>query len=382
MKAYPASILYNKVRVGIVPVVFASMMLASLTACQSNTYKINGSVEGLSDGDTLYITRDMETGHPSDTLIVSDGKFTASGAADSTMLCMIYSARNNEINAPFFVEPGNITIHLSKKPGGSTVGGTKINKQWQELNDSVMAIGKDINRIAEHIYSNNLPEVEQQQGMRQMEQLNERFISCVVRIAERNIDNEFGYFLLTYYPDEIIAPATRKRLIEQLPAEMRQRPAIQQIEKDLAAAAQTAEGTTLSDFSQPTPAGDELSVMSEVGQHQLTILDFWASWCGPCRQEMPEMLKLYADYKDRGLGIIGISLDNERDAWLTAINKLGLPWPQMSDLKGWENAAAQMFHITSIPHTIVVDQRGRILQRGLRSQQLRQFVEEQLGKKQ
>lgn len=94
------------------------------------------------------------------------------------------------------------------------------------------------------------------------------------------------------------------------------------------------------------------------------------------------MLKLYTDYKDRGLGIIGISLDNERDAWLTAINKLGLPWPQMSDLKGWENAAAQMFHITSIPHTIVVDQRGRILQRGLRSQQLRQFVEEQLGKKQ
>ena len=349
-------------------------------ACQSNSYKISGSVEGMNDGDTLFLTRDLQTGLPSDTLLVSEGKFSFSGVADSTMLCMVYSAANNEINAPFFIEPGNITIHLSQQPGASTVGGTMCNNEWQQMNDSVMSIGREINRIAEHIYGSNLPEDEQQQGMQQMEQLNKRFVNCVVRFAERNADNEFGYFLLTYYPDEVIDHPTRKRLIEKLPAALRQRPAMKQIEQQLAEAEKTAEGATISDFSQPTPNGEMLSVMNEIGKSQVTILDFWASWCGPCRQEMPEMIKLYNDFKDKGLGIIGISLDNEKDAWMMAIDKLQLTWPQMSDLKGWENAAAQMFNVTSIPHTIVVDQQGKILRRGLRGEQLRQFIETQLTK--
>lgn len=90
------------------------------------------------------------------------------------------------------------------------------------------------------------------------------------------------------------------------------------------------------------------------------------------------MIALYNEYKDSGLGIVGVSLDQDKDAWLTAIKKLELPWPQMSDLKGWDNAAAQQFNITSIPHTIVVDQKGVILERGLRGEVLKEFVAEQL----
>ena len=90
------------------------------------------------------------------------------------------------------------------------------------------------------------------------------------------------------------------------------------------------------------------------------------------------MIDLYQKYKDQGLGIVGVSLDNDREAWVQAIAALKLEWPQMSDLKGWENAAAQLFNITSIPHTIVVDQQGKILQHGLRGEALKTFVEEQL----
>ena len=358
----------------------AVALTALMAACQFKGYQISGTVEGLSDGDTLFLTSDLQTGEPIDTIIVNDGKFALSGQADSTMLCMIYSAAQNEINTPFFVEPGTITIHLSDKPGGSTVGGTPCNKEWQTLNDSVMVIGREINRIAEHIYGNNLPEAEQQKGMSQLEQLNQRFTACVVKAAECNTDNEFGYFLLTYYPEEIIDNATRSRLLKKLSAEMRQRPAVKQIEEELAAAEKTAEGATISDFSQSTPDGETLSIMSEVAKHRLTVIDFWASWCGPCRQEMPLMISLYNDLKDRGLGIVGISLDNDRDAWLSATQKLGIQWPQMSDLQGWDNAAAKLFNITSIPHTIVVDQQGRILRRGLRGDELRQFVEAELAK--
>ena len=90
------------------------------------------------------------------------------------------------------------------------------------------------------------------------------------------------------------------------------------------------------------------------------------------------MLDLYQQYKDQGLGIVGVSLDSNADAWQQAIAALKLEWPQMSDLKGWENAAAQLFNIQSIPHTIVVDQQGKILQRGLRGEALKSFIEGQL----
>ena len=338
-----------------------------------------GTAEGLADGDTLLLTADMVNGTPSDTIIMKDNTFSFKGTTEEeTALCMIYSAENNEINAAFIREPGEITIHLSATPGASRVGGTPCNNEWQRLNDSVMVIGKEINRIAEHIYGNNVTQEEQQHGMDEIDKLNNRFAKVVVEITEKNIDNEFGYFLLTYYPEELIDNDNRLRLIEKLSDERRQRDAIKQMEASIRQSAKTAEGTTIPNFSQATPEGDELSIMTEVSKHKVTIIDFWASWCGPCRQEMPSMLSLYESNKDRGLGIVGVSLDQEKDAWLTAIKTLKLPWPQMSDLKGWDNAAAKQFNINSIPHTIVVDQKGKILRRGLRGQELKQFSEDQL----
>ncbi len=365
MKAFQASILF-------------SIVAIALAACQGNSYKLNGTAEGLKDGDTLFVTHELQTGIPSDTIIVQDGKFSLSATADSVALCMVYSLDRNEINAPFFMEPGTITVHLSDKPGASRVSGTLCNDKWQTLNDSVMVIGKEINRIAEHIYGNNVPQEEQQKGMAQIEKLNKRFAALLVKTTEDNIDNEFGYFLLTYYPEELIDNNARMKLIKQMPSEMRQRPAIKEMEKQLSAAEKTAEGATITDFKQSSPDGSELSLIEEVKKNKVTIIDFWASWCGPCRQEMPAMIPLYEKYQSKGLGIIGISLDSDRDAWLKSIDALGMKWPQTSDLKGWENDIAKYFQITSIPHTIVVDQNGKILRRGLRSQQLDTLLEELL----
>ena len=213
------------------------------------------------------------------------------------------------------------------------------------------------------------------QGMEKIDRLNKRFANMIIKRTEKNIDNEFGYFLLTYYPEELIDNEQRTRLIEKLPAEMRQRPAIQHMQQTLATAAKTAEGSTITDFTQQAPDGTKVSLMDEVKKNKVTVIDFWASWCGPCRQEMPFMIELYKQYQPQGLGIIGISLDNERDAWLNATEAMGITWPQMSDLKGWENEIALYFNITSIPHTIVVDQQGKILRRGLRGETLQQYIQ-------
>lgn len=357
---------------------FSALFIGALTACQSSSYQVNGTIEGAADGDTLFLTADLQTGLPSDTIIVKDGKFSLSGEVDSVHLCMVYSAKRNELQQALFLEPGTIKVQIAETPGASRVGGTLCNDEWQLLNDSVMSIGKEINRIAEHIYGNTVTEEEQQKGMEQIDKLNKRFSDMVVKTCEKNIRNEFGYFLLTYYPDELIDLQTRGRLIKLLPENMRKREQIRVMEERLEASAKTTEGATISDFSQPDLNGNPLSIMSEVSKNKVTIIDFWASWCGPCRQEMPFMIETYKQYKDKGLGIVGISLDNDKDAWHTATTQMNIPWPQMSDLQGWDNAAAKMFDITSIPHTIVVDQQGKILRRGLRGEALASFIAEQL----
>lgn len=350
----------------------------TLAACQSNAYQIKGTVEGVQE-DTLFLTTDLQEGTPHDTIVVKDGRFELSGESDSTYLCLIYSKNEEALNIPLFIEPGTIKVILSKTPGASRVGGTTINDEWQRMTDSTMVIGKEINNIAEKVYAHEeATQEEQQKAMAQIERLNQRFSSVVADFTERNIKNELGYFLLTMYPEEIIPNKERLRLIQMMPTEMRQREAIKEMEQQIGNASKTGEGAVIEDFTMPSMEGAPMSIMSEVKKNRITVLDFWASWCGPCRQETPLMVEIYKKYKDKGLGLVGISLDEDADAWKQATDQLGIAWPQMSDLKGWDNAAAQMFNITSIPHTVIVDRNGKILRRGLRGEQLEQFIAEQL----
>ena len=338
-----------------------------LAACQSSSYKICGTAEGQEDGDTLFLTTDLTNGIPCDTTLVSDGKFTFEGKADSLTLAMVYSARRNEVNANFFLEPGEINVNISEQPGASRVGGTECNDKWQELVDSVMAIGKRINLIAEHIYGNTVSEEEQAKGMEQIEKLNQHFADVLKEKARKNIKNEFGYFLLTYYPEEVLDNQTRLELIGQLPDNMRNRDAVKQLEEYIKKKSMTAEGTTLPDFSQPAPDGTVISIKEEIGKHKITIIDFWASWCGPCRQEMPNVVEAYQRYHAaKGFEIVGVSFDSKAESWKKAVKDLGMDWPQMSDLKGWNSAAHTAYGVNSIPSNVLLDPQGKIVASDLR----------------
>ena len=100
------------------------------------------------------------------------------------------------------------------------------------------------------------------------------------------------------------------------------------------------------------------------------MVDFWASWCGPCRGEMPNVIKAYNEFKDKGFAIVGVSLDSKADAWKKAIKDLGIPWAQMSDLKGWQCAGAALYNVRAIPATVLIDQSGKIIAKDLRGEEL------------
>ena len=133
------------------------------------------------------------------------------------------------------------------------------------------------------------------------------------------------------------------------------------------------------DFTMADIDGNQVAVTDEFAKHEITVVDFWASWCGPCRQEMPSLVKTYNDYKDKGLGIIGVSLDEDKEQWIGAVSAMGMTWTQLSDLQGWHNSAAQMYGIQAIPFTIVVDNEGKVLAAGLRGEELTAFIAQQLN---
>jgi peroxiredoxin len=133
-------------------------------------------------------------------------------------------------------------------------------------------------------------------------------------------------------------------------------------------------GSPAPDFTQPMPNDKPLSLSSFKGK--VVLIDFWASWCKPCRMENPNVKKVYAKYHDKGFEILGVSLDRDKNAWTAAIQQDGLPWQHVSDLAFWNNAAAQQYGVNSIPYTVLVDREGKVMAKNLRGPALEEKLAE------
>ena len=133
-------------------------------------------------------------------------------------------------------------------------------------------------------------------------------------------------------------------------------------------------GNPYTDFELPTPDGESLKV-SEVHNGNVMLIDFWASWCGPCRRANPEVVAIYSEYKEQGFEILGVSLDKDAASWKKAIENDKLTWPQISDLEFWNSEGAELYGVPAIPHTVLVDREGTIIAKNLHGDELREAIE-------
>lgn len=138
----------------------------------------------------------------------------------------------------------------------------------------------------------------------------------------------------------------------------------------------TAIGAKAPDFALPTPDGKLLRLSDHFGKYLL--LDFWASWCGPCRKENPNIVRVFNKYKDKGFSVFAVSLDSKKEPWVKAIQKDGLNWPQVSDLLFWDSGPAKLYGIRGIPGNVLIDPSGKIIARNVRGEELEKKLAELL----
>ena len=136
-------------------------------------------------------------------------------------------------------------------------------------------------------------------------------------------------------------------------------------------------GAVAPDFSGPTPEGKQLALNEIKGK--ITLIDFWAGWCKPCRMENPNIVSVYDKYKDKGLEIIGVSLDRDRNQWLQAIEDDGLEWNQVSNVQYFQGPIAQLYNIQAIPAAFLLDENGVIIAKDLRGPALEAMVAQLLN---
>ena len=138
-------------------------------------------------------------------------------------------------------------------------------------------------------------------------------------------------------------------------------------------------GKQFIDLEAADENGESHALSEYAGKGKWVLLDFWASWCGPCRAEMPNVKTAYRKYHDKGLEIVGFSFDEKKKAWLKAINDMNLTWIHLSDLKGWGSIAAEVYEIEGIPDNLLIDPKGKIVAHDLRGEELQQALAKYIG---
>ena len=219
--------------------------------------------------------------------------------------------------------------------------------------------------------SDEQKEAKQKEGA----QLEEQYDKVIKEGVKKNITNPVGVFLFkqTFYNN---STDENEALLQQIPANFQNDETIVRIKEMTDKQKKTAVGTQFVDFEMQTPEGKAVKLSDYVGKGKVVLVDFWASWCGPCRREMPNLVETYAKYKGKNFEIVGVSLDQDGAAWKEAIKKMNMTWPQMSDLKFWQSEGAQLYAVNSIPHTVLIDGSGKIIARGLHGEELQAKIAE------
>jgi peroxiredoxin len=334
------------------------------------SFTLTGEIKGMDTG-TIEILYPLADSSHTDEVTVKNTKFTYETTLNEpvNMILRIKGTRGEEL--AFFADPGKMSLKGNRDSiFSSTIEGgpsQKIYKAGEEKIKTIMSAG-------ESLYMQYM-QAQQTQNPVEMQRIQDAFtkmqgeaVAFAKEYAVANRNSVVAAYYGLLYMNEPGKPENVQMLYDTLTPAVKKSYFGGKLQSIVNAAGKTAVGQMAPEFSQTDTSGNPISLSSLRGKY--VLLDFWASWCGPCREENPNIVKAYAAYKDKGLDILGVSLDQQKSDWLKAIQDDKLYWKQVSDLKYWENDVAKLYGIQSIPASYLLDKEGRIIAKNLRGAEL------------
>jgi thiol-disulfide isomerase/thioredoxin len=354
------------------------LALAAVCALACNGKDVKYEVSGKNapeDGAAVYLV-DKLTDAPIDSAVIADGAFTMKGKAAKDAFLSV-QIDGWQWFFPLFNDGEPLQINLAD----STYAGSALNMKLSECDKRDGAAMKEFTDFIQAYLA--LPKEEQEareaEFITEYQARAEAYGDSYMSMIEENMDNLIPLAFLSNVPaladkdkfDELMAsgaPFTQHPYAIALKAKTDEAYAQEQEAEE---GKNAFIGKKFLELEEADPDGKMHKLSEYVGQGKWVLVDFWASWCGPCKAEMPNVVEAYKKYHDKGFEVVGISFDKEKEPWVKAIKEWEMPWIHLSDLKYWNNAAADVYSVNAIPDNLLIDPKGVIVERGLRGEKLK-----------
>jgi peroxiredoxin len=351
--------------------VLGLVLLAVLLGCSSpDGYKIEVILQG-GEGKAFLEQREGGIFIPKDTAEFKNGKAVFKGKVDFPDLYILHIEGNDQ-RTLLFVE--NVPFKVTGKVDSLQaiqIAGSPVNDDFTKIKAD---LDKD-NKIAMAKYQEYQAAAQSGDTLKAsiiMEEVKSLFNVTEKKIVDFIKSNPASWVtpLFLAQMESSLSSEELDSLVSGLDPKLSVTPSVKDLKERLGKTKKVAEGQVAPDFTQNDPNGNPVKLSDVYSKNEYTLIDFWAAWCGPCRQENPNVVAAYSAFKAKGFGVFGVSLDQDHDRWVKAIEDDKLVWTQVSDLNYWQNEAAKMYAVNSIPANFLVDKTGKIIASNLRGEDL------------
>lgn len=367
--------------------IFPLIITVLLFSCNSDsdTYSLEGTAYGLEDGTNIYVYTVEDNNQPVavDTLVVKGEKFSAEYPKSDKLMLGYLAIENPSGSVVFFPENEDLKVTIYKDSiMSSNVSGSKQNEAYTNFIKKI----KELN-IRKQQNAAEFQQARREQDNLLVTELQKKNVQLVSEETEYKLnfvnENNNSLFALMLAGEMLdrkeITAEDITEFLNNLPPKIAASRTAVGLKSKVENMKRADIGGMAPEFTAPDPDGKMLSLSETLGKY--TIIDFWASWCKPCRRENPNVVRVYEKYHDKGLNIISVSLDKDgqKDRWLKAIEDDNMNWYHVSNLKFWQDPIAKMYNVRAIPATFLLDENGKIIGKNLRGAALETKIASLLG---